>query len=944
MADKIEVFISSSGVEEDEELRDRLEQQLATLDHLGLLNVWHIGKVIAGDERHREIDKHLSTAHIILLLISPSFIASRSCYNIIMQAMDRHAAGKSRVIPVILRPVTWEETRLGSLQPLPMNGKPVTVWKNRDEAFLEIIQGIRRVIDQLMSPVLENFEFYRKSYTEYLIDKYKHLDLTGLSVPGYLDEKQLLLEHLFVTPLLKHRKGEQTVDVSISQIIAQTQCSVIFGDLGSGKTALLQYLTLIFAKGDAERKLGLTTNFLPLLIPLREYVSKRPSSNRETLFPFLSYLYIHLAKLDLQLPEGFFEHYLSRGECLILFDGVDEIVKFSERNEVRELIFNFVDLARRRHPRNRIVITARPPQSQHPTRDDVQLYTDRFNHFFLSPFTWSQITQFANAWYTLREQSSVQVIKEKTQNLLLGLKKSRALSLTTNPLYLTNIALFHSQKGELPNRRVKLYDQVTEAVLMRDRWKGLLDELDEFDEELKRTLLGRVAFWMQSQPQESTHDELRRKLILFLKKEENLDIIEARHKAALFIDWAVNRGNLLTVAENDIYGFKHQTFQEYFAAYDIYRNYINTLRRSLKVISDIVMTHLHDTAWSEVILFLVSLLTSKPATEIVNRVLKGTEYHNLYPRDLLMILRFLGQEVRISRELQDKILNDLWQKCFWERPEVSWRSGLWRKFCQDVLSILPEIQGSSCEDKVVDRLMITLHDERPIIRAMAIEWIGQIGTPNKRVVAVLIESLQDKDPSVQDKARRALTKLGQDYEEVIEELEKITADEGQSLPLRTHTARALMHLYRAYPLTLKVVLQGLLRPSDVHVVKEWIGSLLQEKKRAEERQREVVELLEPMLVQALESDSALVQSQGAQIVGKSACSSDSIVVALIKASKSENALVREKACWALGELGPKDIAVKASLAVVKDVLGERLQDNDQRASEAARKALKKLEE
>jgi len=52
------------------------------------------------------IDKHLNTAQIILLIVSPDFIVSDYCYGIELQkALQRHERGEACVIPTILRPV-----------------------------------------------------------------------------------------------------------------------------------------------------------------------------------------------------------------------------------------------------------------------------------------------------------------------------------------------------------------------------------------------------------------------------------------------------------------------------------------------------------------------------------------------------------------------------------------------------------------------------------------------------------------------------------------------------------------------------------------------------------------------------------------------------------------------------------------------------------------------
>src|SRR5438067_2533914 len=113
------------------------------MKHEGLIVDWHSRSISAGEERAKEIDAHLNTAHIILLLISANFLASNYCYGIEMQrALERHETGEARVIPIILRPVDWEHIpSLSKLQALPTKAKPVTTWPTPpeyDAAFVDI--------------------------------------------------------------------------------------------------------------------------------------------------------------------------------------------------------------------------------------------------------------------------------------------------------------------------------------------------------------------------------------------------------------------------------------------------------------------------------------------------------------------------------------------------------------------------------------------------------------------------------------------------------------------------------------------------------------------------------------------------------------------------------------------------------------------------------------
>ena len=125
----IDIFFSYAP--KDQRLRDQFETQLSLLKQQGLISSWHDRKIGAGKDWLQEANSHLEAAQIILLLISPGFIASDYCYGVEMKrAMERHEAGQCLVIPIILRRVTWEDTPFQKLDVLPANAKPATGWRN----------------------------------------------------------------------------------------------------------------------------------------------------------------------------------------------------------------------------------------------------------------------------------------------------------------------------------------------------------------------------------------------------------------------------------------------------------------------------------------------------------------------------------------------------------------------------------------------------------------------------------------------------------------------------------------------------------------------------------------------------------------------------------------------------------------------------------------------
>lgn len=136
-----------SYTHKDEVLRDELETHLALMRRQGLIEAWHDRRINAGDEVDETISNQLNTADIILLLISADFISSNYCYSREMtRALERHEAGDARVIPVILRPCDWHTAPFGKLLAAPKDGRAVTSWPDKDEAFTDVARQVRQAL------------------------------------------------------------------------------------------------------------------------------------------------------------------------------------------------------------------------------------------------------------------------------------------------------------------------------------------------------------------------------------------------------------------------------------------------------------------------------------------------------------------------------------------------------------------------------------------------------------------------------------------------------------------------------------------------------------------------------------------------------------------------------------------------------------------------------
>lgn len=141
------ILLFCSYSHKDEEHKESLDNHLSALKRQGFVNFWHDRLISAGDQWEDAIDENLEEAEVILLLISADFLASEYCYGKEMnRALARHNLRESKVIPIIVRPVDWQQTPFAKLQVIPKDGRAITLWDNQDEAWSLVAKEIRRSI------------------------------------------------------------------------------------------------------------------------------------------------------------------------------------------------------------------------------------------------------------------------------------------------------------------------------------------------------------------------------------------------------------------------------------------------------------------------------------------------------------------------------------------------------------------------------------------------------------------------------------------------------------------------------------------------------------------------------------------------------------------------------------------------------------------------------
>lgn len=246
----VKVFISYCH--KDESYKESLDTHLALMKKSDEVSTWSDRKIIPGQEWDKEISENLESADIIIFLVSADFIASDYCFDIeVKRAMERHETGAAVVVPVLVRVCDWKATPFSKLQSLPKDTNPIKKWVDEDEAWLDVVNGIRKAAEKITS-IKSDHEVsitvfkgtHSKDFLAWLQDT--EIQLSHRRV------EQLLLEDVYVTPHLKPLNVDmeeliKPVDVEKS-LFSFTQC-LILGDDQMGKTSLAKYFVRAYSEG-----------------------------------------------------------------------------------------------------------------------------------------------------------------------------------------------------------------------------------------------------------------------------------------------------------------------------------------------------------------------------------------------------------------------------------------------------------------------------------------------------------------------------------------------------------------------------------------------------------------------------------------------------------------------------------------------------------------------
>ncbi|MFC1976492.1 NACHT domain-containing protein, partial [Chloroflexota bacterium] len=540
--------------------------------------------------------------------------------------------------------------------------------------------------------------------------------------------------------------------LSIDQALINYTRLLILGEPGAGKSTLLDWLTLVFTGEVDKPTLRRAGNLLPVFLTLRSCVADDRPLHELMADP-------DLLPLDILPPADFFSTQLYRGCCLVMLDGLDEVIDERQRARVSHKINDLV----RTYPNNRYVVTCRTAGWKEG------LLTGDFARFYVRDFDESDIVRFANGWY--RAVRTCQVIlrgdlseegrqremaraekqaKVEAARLLNALERNQGLyRLARNPLILSLIALVHYRRKDLPKGRSRLYQECL-AILL-EVWDNEDKDLEIVGPSFraKEIILREIAYYFHTQGlTEAGRDKLEALIAPLLPK------LDCPTNEAETLQQLEERSGILVSRAIDRYVFAHRTLQEYLVAC--------VLAEALEEKQAELLAHLTDEPWREVIL-LYSGLISDP-TSLVTEILAQPDDpgHNL----LILAGECLAEDVQVSPDTREQAV---------ERLEAAFRATADPLTFTRLAETLAVLGG---EDVIVLFERVLESGDLPQ-QKVAVRALGSIGVRARDpapVTARLRTILEVKEASLRQAAALALAELGQADTETVAALQHTRQD------------------------------------------------------------------------------------------------------------------------------------------------------------------------
>jgi predicted MPP superfamily phosphohydrolase len=536
----------------------------------------------------------------------------------------------------------------------------------------------------------------RSEYWNYLKMECGEIMLDGLPIDNEAGSKKIALEKLFV-PLHFYRhevtrnsktdSNEQFINPHIipSNIFENIIPSegtfklVVFSGPGGGKTTWMKRVSSVYGSGnhgDIEDHLPERTLF-PIWIRCRQFKYGTPLSILDIIHGIPEQAGFGSDEL---LKEEFFAmacRNIQNGTALVLIDGLDEIGSTENRQEFISKLNKFAFTFNKAN----IIMTSRSVGYEQVAKN---LAID-FTYYVIKLFEREDIERLCIGWHKIFSGEGKDIIAESAELSDTIINNEKIFNLAQTPVLLTTLLLVKRWVGQLPTKRIRLYEKAVEVLL--NTWgadtRRLIHPIN-LDEALP--LLAYLAHYMMFNKNFTIGKTELKKVLLEAHKNLSQIFTTAfsEEEVDQFIDHVEGRSELLVMRgyskldeDNEepekVYEFSHLTIQEYMAAFAIERGYYPDAKKVIGI-SGCLKNVFEENYMREVIL-LTSILTDwRGAEDIANELLKKLLHirerrHIDRQERINYITNLLMQMIADEAQLTYNMRENIYKACF-DKPIV----------------------------------------------------------------------------------------------------------------------------------------------------------------------------------------------------------------------------------------------------------------------------------
>ena len=479
----------------------------------------------------------------------------------------------------------------------------------------EIGKWINFLIDGLLSWAHIYF-IMLKRYKKSVIRSYRETKVGYRNLRLDLERNYISLNVCsFISPREKEADEEiQKEKLDVLDVLKEHRHLVILGHPGAGKTTLMQWLLLKYAYGHMKEKLA--ENLIPIFITLRSLESGQSIDER---LPEI------LKQHRFNGGEGFIRKQMEKGKCLLIFDGMDEIVDDETRKKFAgDICGTYASL----YGKSRIIITSRIEEFP------VDCFTTSFREREILDLDIEQVHDFVHG---------ILKPEDNPDELIRQIEKSEGLKkFVTNPLMMSLLTFVYQESHrKLPNDRVKVYHKCMQLMMEdRDKSRGIYEYRNQFDSDDKELLLCKLAYDFSLQ---NKWRFTEKELLDLWKKNRPANLKESDLKKILK-EICVANGILKHLSGKEL-SFLHRTFQEYCTAKEISKRGEAFFEKSQ---DSGAYTQFSKKEWHEITLFLVGMIAD--AAYLIKYLSKQSPQ---------LALQCLVYAKRVSDKVIDDVLNQV---------------------------------------------------------------------------------------------------------------------------------------------------------------------------------------------------------------------------------------------------------------------------------------------